>query len=123
MSATPPVVRQKQEIGLPVADFALPRISGEGERSLADFLPGKRAAVVLFWSGVCSHCLRYDDYLNRFGERHRDVGLVAVASRHGETANRIRATVAERRLTFRSCTMPRGRSRASGTHSRRRAHS
>jgi hypothetical protein len=39
MSATP-AVRQKQEIGLPVADFTLPLISGEGERRLADFLPG-----------------------------------------------------------------------------------
>ena len=100
MSATPTVVRQKQEIGLPVADFVLPLISGEGERSLADFLAGKRAAVVLFWSGVCSHCHRYDDYLNRFSERHPEVGLVAVASRHGETADQIRATAAERKLTF-----------------------
>ena len=100
MSATPPAARQKQEIGLPVADFTLPLISGAGERSLADFLPGKRAAVVLFWSGVCSHCLRYDDYLNRFGERHPEVGLIAVASRQGETAAQIRATAAERELTF-----------------------
>jgi hypothetical protein len=75
----------KQEIGLPVADF---------------ILPGKRATVILFWSGVCSHCLRYDDYLNRFGARHPEVGLVAVASRQGETADQIRATAAERKLTF-----------------------
>ncbi len=100
MSATPTVVRQKQEIGLPVADFVLPLISGEGERSLGDFLPGKRASVVLFWSGVCSHCLRYDDYLNRFAERHPEVGLVAVASRQGETASQIRATAGERKLIF-----------------------
>jgi peroxiredoxin len=100
MSATPPVARQKQEIGLPVADFTLPLISGEGERSLADFLSGKRATVVLFWSGVCSHCLRYDDYLNQFGKRHPEVGFVAVASRQGETASQIRATAAERKLTF-----------------------
>jgi thiol-disulfide isomerase/thioredoxin len=100
MSATPPVVRQKQEIGLPVADFTLPMISGEGERSLADFLSGKRGAVVLFWSSVCSHCLRYDDYLNRFAERHPEVGLVAVASRQGETRDQIRASAAERKLAF-----------------------
>ena len=100
MSATPPVVRPKQDIGLPVTDFVLPLISGDGERSIADFLPGKRAVVVLFWSGVCSHCLRYDDYLNRFGERHPEVGLVALASRQGETADQIRVTAAQRKLTF-----------------------
>ena len=100
MSGTPTVIREKQEIGLPVTDFALPLISGEGQRTLADFLVGKQGAVVLFWSGVCSHCLRYDDYLNRFAERHPDLGLVAVASRHGESADMIRATAAERKLNF-----------------------
>ena len=100
MSSTPQTARPKQEIGLPVSDFVLPLISGDGERSLTDFLPGKRAAVVLFWSGVCSHCLRYDDYLNQFAQRHPEVGLVAVASRQGETAVEIRATAAERRLSF-----------------------
>ena len=100
MSSTPQAARPKQEIGLPVSDFVLPPISGEGERSLADFLPGKRAVVVLFWSGVCSHCLRYDDYLNSFDKRHPEVGLVALASRQGETAGQIRATAAERKLTF-----------------------
>jgi thiol-disulfide isomerase/thioredoxin len=94
------VARPKQEIGLPVSDFVLPLISGDGERSLADFLPGKRGAVVLFWSGVCSHCLRYDDYLNHFGQRHPEVGLVALASRQGETADQIRATAAQRKLSF-----------------------
>jgi peroxiredoxin len=100
MSSTPQVVRPKQEIGLPVADFVLPLIAGEGERSLVDFLSGKRGVVVLFWSGVCSHCLRYDDYLNSFSERHPEVGLVALASRQGETAHQIRATAAERKLSF-----------------------
>jgi peroxiredoxin len=99
MSATTPV-RQKQEIGLPVPDFTLPLISGEGQRSLAGFLDGKQGAVVLFWSGLCSHCVRYDDYLNRFAARHPELGLVALASRYGETADQIRAIAAERRLAF-----------------------
>src|SRR5437667_10306345 len=73
MSATP--VREKQEIGLPVPDFTLPLISGGEQRALAGFLEEKQGAVVLFWSGLCSHCLRYDDYLNRFGERHPELGL------------------------------------------------
>ncbi len=98
MSATP--VREKQEIGLPVPDFTLPLISGGEQRSLAGFLEEKQGAVVLFWSGLCSHCLRYDDYLNRFVERHPELGLVAVASRYGETADQIRTIAAERKLAF-----------------------
>jgi hypothetical protein len=67
---------------------------GRRERSLGDFLSGKRAAVVMFWSSVCSHCLRYDDYLNSFAVRHPEVGLVAVASRQGENRDQIRASAA-----------------------------
>jgi thiol-disulfide isomerase/thioredoxin len=100
MSASTPAVREKQAIGLAVTDFQLPLLSGGGQRSLGDFLEGKRAVVVLFWSGVCSHCLRYDGRLNRFGESHPDVGLVAVASRQGETPDMINKTIAERKLTF-----------------------
>jgi peroxiredoxin len=92
--------REKQGIGLPVPDFSLPLISGDEGRGLTDYLQWNRGAVVVFWSGVCSHCQRYDEYLNRFGERHPELGLVAVASRHGETVDQIRATAAERRLTF-----------------------
>src|SRR6266536_5765055 len=99
MSPTTPV-REKQEIGLPVTDFTLPLISGEGQRSLTGALSGKKGAVVVFWSGICSHCLRYDEYLNRFCERHPELGLVVVASRYGETPDQIRKITAERHLTF-----------------------
>jgi len=99
MSATTPV-REKQEIGLPVADFTLPLISGEGQRSLADFLSGNKGAVVVFWSGVCSHCVRYDDYLNGLRAQHPELGLVAIASRYGERADQIRAVTAQRNLSF-----------------------
>ena len=100
MSVTTPVVREKQEIGSPVTDFLLPLISGPGERTLADFLAGKRGAVVVFWSTLCSHCVRYDDYLNSFAARHPELGLVAVASRHGETAGQIAESAVERKLGF-----------------------
>lgn len=100
MSASTPVVREKQEIGQAVTDFTLPLLSGQGQRSLGDFLEGKRGAVVVFWSSLCSHCVRYDDYLNGFAERHPDLGLVALASRHGETPEMIRASIAERKLKF-----------------------
>jgi hypothetical protein len=56
--------------------------------------------VVVFWSETCSHCMRYDSYLNTFAARHPDIGLVAVASRHGEEGEQIQATVASRHLTF-----------------------
>src|SRR5437773_11536048 len=89
MSATTPV-RQKQEIGLPVADFTLPLISGEGQRSLADFLSGNKHAVVVFWSGVCSHCLLYDDYLNGLRAQHPELGLLAIAARYRDRPYQLR---------------------------------
>ncbi len=33
---------------------------------------------MLFWSGVYSHCVRYDKYLNSFAQLHPDLALVAV---------------------------------------------
>src|SRR5262245_58333749 len=99
MSVTTPV-REKQEIGLAVADFTLPLISGERDRSLADILNGKQGAVIVFWSGLCSHCVRYDEYLNRFSGQHPELGLAVVASRYGESADQIRAITVERKLFF-----------------------
>ena len=99
MSVTTPV-REKQAIGLAVADFTLPLISGEGQRSLVDIASGKQGAVVVFWSGFCSHCVRYDDYFNRFSSRHPELALAAIASRYGESADQIGAIAAERQLSF-----------------------
>jgi peroxiredoxin len=91
--------RPKQEIGGIMPDMALPLVSG-GTADLQMFLDGKKGAVVLFWSETCSHCLRYDVYLNEFTDRHPDLGLVAVASRHGETTGQIEAAIANRGLRF-----------------------
>jgi peroxiredoxin len=88
-----------QSLGDIVDDFALRNLAGE-ERRLSDFLRGKKGAVVIFWSGICSHCVRYDGYLNGFTALHPELGLVAVASRQGETRDQIRKSVAERRLSF-----------------------
>src|SRR5471030_620390 len=63
--------RPKQEIGGVMPDMALPLVSG-GTADLQMFLDGKKGAVVLFWSETCSHCLRYDVYLNEFTDRHPD---------------------------------------------------
>ena len=91
--------KQPQEIGGVVEDFALENVQG-GEQRLSEFLRDKRGAVVMFWSGVCSHCVRYDAYLNAFGQNHPDLALVGIASRQGETAEQIRKTMAERGLLF-----------------------
>jgi peroxiredoxin len=87
-----------QKVGDCLPDFALPLVDGVS-RTLQSSLEGRRALVVVFWSGICSHCRRYDGYLNRLAERY-PVGLLAVASRQHESAELLRATVAERGLRF-----------------------
>src|SRR5215831_18322071 len=89
----------QQRIGDVMPDFSLPLLDG-ARLSLQSFLAGRKAAVVVFWSGICSHCRRYDDYCNRLSERYPDVGLLAIASRQNESAQMLRATVAERVLRF-----------------------
>lgn len=89
---------ETQAIGTRMADFALPRIGG-GRASLVEMLAGERVLAVVFWSAVCSHCRRYDAYLNELGERP-GVGLVAVAARQGESAEALARAIAERRLRF-----------------------
>ena len=91
--------QKTQEIGAVVDDFSLLNVNG-GQQSLSEFLNGKRGAVVAFWSGICSHCVRYDGYFNTFAERHPEIALVTLASRHGETPEMIRDTMKDRGLTF-----------------------
>ncbi len=88
-----------QTIGKETPDFALDQIGG-GVRSLFAALEGRKAAVVVFWSGVCSHCFRYDEYLNSFQAKHPDVALLVVAARPYETPEQIAKTAGERGLTF-----------------------
>jgi peroxiredoxin len=88
-----------QKIGLPLEDFSLARVGGRIER-LSQYLAGKQGLVAVFWSGVCSHCGRYDAYFNHFAQRHPELGFVAVASRQNETVEMIRKTCADRKLTF-----------------------
>src|ERR1700704_6515580 len=88
-----------QEVGALAGDFTLPGVDG-GQVNLSALLDGKKGAVAVFWSGVCSHCIRYDGYLNSFADRHPDLALVVVASRAGETPEQIRRTRAERDIRF-----------------------
>lgn len=103
MLDSPPVSPEsqppRQEIGAVVPDLTLPLLSG-GVRSIQSFLDARRGVVVLFWSAVCSHCIRYDAYLNQFESRHPELALLAVAARQGETLDELRKNVAERGLTF-----------------------
>jgi len=88
-----------QHMGETVSTFTLPDLRG-AQRTLRSFLEGKKGLVVLFWSETCSHCQRYDPYLNTFAARHPDIGLIAMASRQGEVVEQLRATAAARHLTF-----------------------
>ena len=94
-STTPKV----QEVGSIVEDFTLPCANGRPS-SLVASLEGKRGAVVMFWSGICSHCVRYDGYLNGFAARHPEIPLLTIASRIGEDAAVVQKSVADRNLTF-----------------------
>lgn len=92
-------VQEKQSIGCLMPDFTLPLLDG-GSLSLQAFLAGRKAVAVMFWSGICSHCRRYDDYLNRLPKRYPGLGLLVVASRQNESAQMLRTTVVERSLRF-----------------------
>src|SRR5262249_24082533 len=94
------VTRPKtQEVGGVVDDFQLKDLSGN-DRRLSAALQGKRGAVVVFWSGICAHCVRYDEYLNGLERRHPDLALLALASRSGETPDQLRKTRLDRALGF-----------------------
>jgi len=66
-----------------VAVFSLASI--DGSRTLRDHLAGEQVAVIALWSGVCTHCVRYDLTPTRFAEVHPQLEFVAIATYHGET--------------------------------------
>ena len=88
-----------QDFGESLPDFTLPTI-GDEPSSCEVALAGRRGAVVVFWSGVCSHCRRYDAYLNDFAERRPELALIVVACRQGETAQDLARTARDRGLSF-----------------------
>jgi len=89
----------RQRIGGTVPDLELPVVTG-GIRTLESFLDGRRGAVVLFWSSVCSHCIRYDELLGEWESRQPEVALVPIAAREGETAEQVRQVATERGFRF-----------------------
>jgi len=90
----------KQEFGQPLADFSLPVLNGRDARTLRDCLTGKMGAVIVFWSGICTHCRHYDEYFNSFAGLHPSLGFVAIASRSGETPSQIQTAIKQRGLVF-----------------------
>jgi peroxiredoxin len=93
------IVLARQEIGGAVNNFVLASIT-ENTISLESVLRGKKGAAVIFWSGICSHCIHYDAYFNGFAREHLELGFVAIASRQGETPCQLRRTALDRRLDF-----------------------
>ena len=88
-----------QAIGLAAPDFTLETVAGAAQ-SLYGALEGTKGAVVVFWSSVCSHCMRYDTYLEGFRGQHPQLALLVVASRPHESAEEIRAAAGRRGLSF-----------------------
>ena len=74
-----------QSFGAPLPPLVLPRVDDGQPVALDDVLRERLGGVVVFWSSVCSHCVRYDPYLNGFAASHPDMGLYVVATRQGET--------------------------------------
>jgi hypothetical protein len=92
--------QEKQKFGQALGDFTLQKVRTGTKLSLSQALAGKKGGVVVFWSGTCSHCVRYDSFFNSFEKRHPELSFIAVASRHGETLESIEAAVTERNLKF-----------------------
>ena len=93
--------RTEQTIGSVLPDVALPSIvAPHAVWRLHENAARGRGAVIVFWSSVCSHCARYDDYLNGFSRNHPEVAFAAIASRQNETPDDIGKALEARKLTF-----------------------
>jgi thiol-disulfide isomerase/thioredoxin len=88
----------EQQFGEPLGDFSLPGLAGS-RVTLTSRLEGKKGGLVVIWSSTCSHCLRYDSYLNEFEARYPDLSLTIVSARNGETMEAVRMAARQRKLT------------------------
>jgi peroxiredoxin len=100
MTPDTPNAGAKQEFGRPLPGFSLPSLNGRDQRTLADYLTDKVGAVMVFWSAMCAHCRRYDEYFNSFAKLHSQLGFAAIASRSGETPSQMQSAARQRRLVF-----------------------
>lgn len=98
MSDTP---REDRQIGSVLPDFTLPVVTAPEQLwSLHDQARRHRGAAIIFWSGVCSHCERYDAYFNGFAAQHPEIAFAAVAARQTETIESARTVLDTRGLHF-----------------------
>jgi thiol-disulfide isomerase/thioredoxin len=96
-----PETRIEQTIGSVLPDVTLASVVAPHDTwRLHEHAARGRGAVIVFWSSVCSHCARYDDYLNRFTEKHPELAFAAIASRQNETPDDIRKALTTRGLGF-----------------------
>jgi len=100
MTPDEPNAGARQEFGRPLPGFSLLSLNGGNKRTLPDYLTDKMAAVMVFWSAMCAHCRRYDDYFNSFAGLHPQMGFAAIASRYGETPSQMESATSQRRLVF-----------------------
>jgi len=80
--------------------FRLPLLDGGGETSLEDIVRDRRGGLLVFWSGSCAHCVRYDAFFNGFAGRHPELGFAAIASRINETSEKMISAAQDRGLRF-----------------------
>src|SRR5579864_4976237 len=93
--------RVEQKIGSVLPNVELPLVApGSGAWRLHDVARQHRGAMLIFWSSVCSHCNRYDEYLNTFAARHAGIAVAGIASRQGESEEDVSKAMAARGLTF-----------------------
>jgi peroxiredoxin len=90
---------ESQKFGEPLPDLFLADLKGRSV-GLGSRLAGKKGGVVVFWSSTCSHCVRYDGYLNSFEANHPGLALIVVAARSGETLAGVQKAAAQRDLRF-----------------------
>ena len=96
-----PEERAEQKIGTVLPDITLTSLVSPAETwRLHETAARGRGALIVFWSSVCSHCARYDQYLRTFSERHPDLAIAGIASRQNETPDEIRAALDARDLKF-----------------------
>ena len=91
---------REQPLGEEVSDFELVSVPGGVRQDLASLIVDKKGVVIVFWSAVCSHCRRYDDYLHQFSSRIPDLGLGIIGARENENEQVLAKAVAERGLRF-----------------------
>ena len=93
--------RAEQPIGSVLPDVALSPVGAPGDAwRLHERAARAKGAALVFWSGVCSHCERYDEYFRSFTARHPDIAFAAIASRQTETPEHVQAALHKRRLEF-----------------------